>query len=879
MIALRRLYWASVRFLLSLRYRVKVDFADDVRNLPGPVLVLPNHPGYIDPAIVMSHIRMGRTLRPLVFTGMFRNPLLYPFMRVVNALEVPDLRAHSRDSHDRARELIDLVVERIGAGDSFIIYPSGRLQREGREVIGGARMVYDILSRCPDLQVVLVRTRGVWGSRFSCAGSTGPPPLTQNSLIAAGWMLANLFFFAPRRHVQVRIEPTDSALFPLRDKTAFNAFLEKWYNSDGGENPKFVPYHPFLGARSRDYTSQASSVTFDPSAIKPATWHMVTDLVEERIGRPLSDEERAHSTTLDELGMDSLDRMDVALHIEHQFGFRSNQVTSTLGELAALAEGAFAGDSSAPIKINPLWFAPPTNVRKTEVVGATLPKAFLHRVFQNPNDAALADQISGVLTYRQVLIGAYLLSQQLRSLEGNAVGLLLPASVGTDISFLALHMANKLPVMLNWTTGPTNLAHAIKTLDVKYVLTSHRFLDRLGIELPGAKPVFLEDLRKSIGKLDSIVAFVMSYVTPQRMARQIHDISAEDPAVILFTSGSENLPKAVPLTHANLLANIRAGVKAINFRRDDALLGFLPPFHSFGLTANLLMPLLTGTRVVHHPDPTDARGLSRIIASYRPTLLFATPTFLNYIVQVSDAKDLESLRMIMTGAEKCPDSLRDVCAKCIPAAVMLEGYGITECSPVVSVNRADRLKPGTIGIPLDGVVHLIVDPDSHVPLPVNSVGILLVRGPTIFSGYLNYEGPDPFIEVIGHRWYNTGDLVLEDADGFIHFRGRLKRFLKAGGEMISLPALEEPFQQLYPPDESGPRVAVEGIETTDGRHIVLFHRDLNLSLRDANAHLVQVGLRGVMRLDEVRTLDRIPVLGTGKTDYKSLRKIVENLRA
>ncbi|MDA1179312.1 MAG: AMP-binding protein [Planctomycetota bacterium] len=878
MTALRRFYWMLVRFLLSLRYRVKVDFSGDVQNIPGPVLVLPNHPGYVDPAIVMSHLRMAKTIRPLVFTEMFRNPLLRPFMRIVNALEVPDLRAHSRDSHDQARGLIDLVANRIHAGDSFIIYPSGRLQREGREVIGGARMAYDILARCPHLSVVLVRTRGVWGSRFSCAGSTGPPPLTKNSVIAAGWMLANLFVFLPLRKVQIRIELTNRDLFPLSDKAAFNAFLEKWYNSDGDELPTFVPYHPFLGARNRDYSTQSSAITFDPSAIKPSTWQVVTDLVAERIGRDLSDEERTYSTSLDDLGMDSLDRMDVALHIEHQFGFRSSQVAGTLGELAALAEGVLAGESP-PLQINPSWFLPPTKARHTTVVGETLPKAFFHRVQQNPSDAALADQISGVLTYRQVLVGAYLLSKKCRPLEGKAVGILLPASVAADLSFLALQLADKLPVMLNWTTGPTNLGHAIKTLDVKHVLTSRRFLDRLGIELPGANPIFIEDLRKSMGKWKSIATFLMSYVAPHRMTRYVHDMASDQPAVILFTSGSENLPKAVPLTHANLLANIRAGIKAIDFRRGDALLGFLPPFHSFGLTANLLMPLLTGTRVVHHPDPTDARGLSKIISSFRPTLLFATPTFLNYIVQVSEPRDLASLRMIMTGAEKCPDTLRDLCTQRIPAAVMLEGYGITECSPVVSVNRADRLKPGTIGIPLEGVVHLIVDPDSHNFLPLNSVGLLLVRGPTIFSGYLNYVGPDPFINVDGHRWYNTGDLVSEDADGFIHFRGRLKRFLKAGGEMISLPALEEPFQNLYPPDESGPRVAVEGIETPDGRHIVLFHRDLSLSLRDANAHLVQVGLRGVMRLDEVRTLDRIPVLGTGKTDYKSLRKIVESLLA
>jgi long-chain-fatty-acid--[acyl-carrier-protein] ligase len=208
-----------------------------------------------------------------------------------------------------------------------------------------------------------------------------------------------------------------------------------------------------------------------------------------------------------------------------------------------------------------------------------------------------------------------------------------------------------------------------------------------------------------------------------------------------------------------------------------------------------------------------------------------------------------------------------------PQAIILEGYGITECSPVVSGNRPGHIRPGTVGQAIEGVEVLVVDPESKQPLPVNATGLLLVRGPTIFHGYLNYDGPDPFIEVAGQRWYVTGDLVQLDDERFIHFRGRLKRFLKAGGEMISLPALEEPFNELYPPSEKGPQVAVEGIETPGGRWIVLFST-CEIPLRQANAILAEAGFRGVMRIDEAICLDPIPVLGTGKTDYKVLRGIV-----
>jgi long-chain-fatty-acid--[acyl-carrier-protein] ligase len=205
---------------------------------------------------------------------------------------------------------------------------------------------------------------------------------------------------------------------------------------------------------------------------------------------------------------------------------------------------------------------------------------------------------------------------------------------------------------------------------------------------------------------------------------------------------------------------------------------------------------------------------------------------------------------------------------------VLEGYGITECSPVVAGNRPEARRVGTVGVPLAGVELCVVDLESDRELPRNEMGMLLVAGPSVFAGYLGEEGPPPFQERDGKRWYVTGDLVKIDDDGFIHLCGRLKRFLKAGGEMISLPALEEPFTRRFPPSEDGPRVAVEGIEIDHGRKVVLFTTE-PFSLRDANAMLWEDGFRGVMRLDEVRHVDRLPILGTGKTDYKVLRAQID----
>jgi long-chain-fatty-acid--[acyl-carrier-protein] ligase len=231
----------------------------------------------------------------------------------------------------------------------------------------------------------------------------------------------------------------------------------------------------------------------------------------------------------------------------------------------------------------------------------------------------------------------------------------------------------------------------------------------------------------------------------------------------------------------------------------------------------------------------------------------------------------------VVGAESCPPSVRQRCAELAPSATVLEGYGITECSPVVACNTVAENRPNTLGKPLPGVEVMVVDLESNQPLPANHLGMLLVSGPTVFPGYIAYDGPSPFQERDGKRWYVTGDLVHIDDDGFIHFDGRLKRFLKAGGEMISLPALEEPFFRVYPPTKDGPRVAVEGVETESGRRIILFTTE-PITLREANARLLEAGFRGVMRLDEVRQVERIPVLGTGKTDYKALRARIEESR-
>jgi long-chain-fatty-acid--[acyl-carrier-protein] ligase len=707
---------------------------------------------------------------------------------------------------------------------------------------------------------------------FSFAATGKQPALTKVLFSGLGLIVANLLFFAPRRRVDLTVENLDRSQLPELRREKINPWFEDWYNSKGQSQPLFVPYHFLFGSREFEFPKLDALGEVDLSKIKPETKEAINHIIADKLHRPLSEQEQKPETTLDQLGLDSLDRMDVMLQVEQRFGFWGAQVPANLGQIWALAQGLV--EKGTPKPPPAAWFQKSTDESPLEINGDTIAAAFVTRALASRKDVAAADDLAGAMTYERMLLGALLMAKRFAKIDAANVGLLLPASVGCDIALLGLYVAGKLPVILNWTTGPANLAHAAKLMNLTHVVSSKAFIDRTAVTVEGTQYLHVEQIRKDMGKLEQLWTLLSVRLWPGSVRNRIPNVAPDSPAVVLFTSGSERAPKAVPLTHANILCNQRSGLSILGLTRKDSILGFLPAFHSFGMSVTGLLPLLTGLRVVRHADPTDAGGLVRKIAAYKPTLLVGTPTFLSFMLDRAKPGDLDSLRFIIVGAEKCPESLFKYCAELAPHAALLEGYGITECSPMVSGNAAGATKPGTVGKPLPGVELLLLDVETQKPVGPNQLGTLLVSGPTIFPGYIGYDGPSPFKEIEGKRWYVTGDLAKIDDDGYIEFCGRMKRFLKAGGEMISLPALEDPFARLYPPTKDGPRVAVEGVETDGARRIVLFSTE-PLSVHDANAKLIEEGFRGVMRLDEVRKIDKIPVLGTGKTDYKVLRALIE----
>jgi long-chain-fatty-acid--[acyl-carrier-protein] ligase len=880
---IRFLLWAIWKFLITLRYRIRIEGLDEVRDLSGPVLILPNHPAFVDPPVVFLSLWRIFQPRPLVFEGNFHNPVLYPFIKLIRAVPLPDMERPSAKARARTEQAIAQVIDGLRQGQPHILWPAGKLWRDGLEHIGGAKAVGEILRAVPNVHVILVRTRGLWGSMGSFAPTASRPNHVRALGNGALILLANLVFFTPRRRVTITLEHFETSQLPGFDRDKLNPWLEAWYNAPGAETPTFVPYHFLFGRRTFEFPP--------PFADNPQLAHAtpeikneVTQILEKKLNRKLSDDEKKSSTVIAQLGMDSLDRMDLTLEIEQRFGYSTDQSPYTIGDLWLLAQGL--AKEAVPHFVSKSWFRSPSGGDNPEISGATIAEAFILRTLAHPGDAAAADDLAGVLSYRRMLAGAITLSRRLASLPGTNLGLLLPASVACDIAFLALQLAGKVPVVLNWTTGPVNLEHAVDLLELKAIVTSNRFIDRLDENLvkalknTGAQLICLEDLRGTIGRRELLGTLLAIQFRPGHIRSLPPKVEPDQPAVVLFTSGSEKAPKAVPLTHTNLLSNQQAGLSVLGLTRSDCVLGFLPAFHSFGLSITGLMPLLAGIRVVRHPDPTAATTLARKVADYRTTLLAGTPTFVNAILDRARNKPelLQSLQFIFVGAEKCPDELIEKCQQQVPAAKVLEGYGITECAPVISVNPPSAAKHGTVGKPLPNVNVSVVKLESPDPITLgdevstNTQGMMLVSGPNVFPGYIGPNEKSPFVERNGKRWYITGDLAEIDADGYIRLAGRLKRFLKAGGEMISLPALEEPLVRKFPPTEDGPLVAVEGIESP--RRLVLFTTQ-PITLDAANDLLHAAGFRGILRLDEVRAVDKIPTLGTGKTDYKQLRAMIQ----
>ena len=481
-----------------------------------------------------------------------------------------------------------------------------------------------------------------------------------------------------------------------------------------------------------------------------------------------------------------------------------------------------------------------------------------------PSHPIIEDVISGSLSYRKLFIGARVLGRRFEAVTapGEAVGVLLPNANGVVLTFVGLISAARVAAMINYTAGPASVTAAIRTAVIRTVVSSRAFVEKAGIddiiaavEAGGAKMLWLEDVRAGVTVLDKVAAALLWRFPLQRQ-------QASKPAVILFTSGSEGTPKAVVLSNRSLLANVMQAEARVSVSPADILLNVLPAFHSFGLTGGTILPLVLGVKLFLYPSPLHYKIIPEIARKVKPTVMFGTDTFLANYARTAKDGDFSSLRFVVAGAEAVKPETRRIYRDRFQASIV-EGFGLTEAAPVVAVNTAIHSRDGTVGRPLPAI-RLKLEPVEGI----TEGGRLWLDGPNMMMGYMSADRPGELQPLEG--WHDTGDIVSIDREGFITIRGRAKRFAKIAGEMVSLGAVEMLVQSLWP-EERHAAVAVP--DKRRGERIVLVTTADDANAEELRQFGKKAGAAELMVPNDIIKVEEIPVLGSGKTDYVSTRKL------
>ena len=505
---------------------------------------------------------------------------------------------------------------------------------------------------------------------------------------------------------------------------------------------------------------------------------------------------------------------------------------------------------------------------KSEFEGKTLFEAFVDasRKFGS-SKPTLEDATGGSLTYKKLLIGANVLARKFQPHmdEGEAVGVLLPNAAGGVVTFLALQSIGCIPAMLNFSAGPSTVVSACETAAVKTVLSSHAFIEKGDLhelvkvmEAAGLKFIWLEEVRETVNIFNKIIS---AFTAKKPLA----ETKSTNPAVILFTSGSEGLPKGVVLSHENILANLSQIKARVDFsHKTDKVFSALPVFHSLGLTGGMMLPLLFGVPLFLYPSPLHYKIIPKAVSKTKSTILFGTDTFLGGYARMAKDEDFSSLRLVVAGAEPVKKETVETWESRFDV-VILEGFGMTEAAPVLAVNTVEERKLGTVGKLLPGIEATLEDVDG-----IDDGGKLIVKGPNLMLGYMKHDQPG-VLQPRETDWHDTGDVVDIDEDGFVAIKGRVKRFAKIAGEMVSLTLIESIVNPLAPDDD---HAVVSIPDKKKGEKVILITTSVDL---DRSQILEEIKTRGYSELlapSKIEAVNEVPLLGSGKIDYTRAKALV-----
>lgn len=888
-----------IKFLLSLRYKIKVEglsLLDDPALKDKGVLILPNHPAEIEPFMLMVSLGTKFDVRPLVVSNFYNYPFAKWIMKLIKAKPVSEFdKAISSYKMKTAEKLFEEVIDDLKDKKAILFYPSSALKVSGDEKIGGRSLAHATIQSAPETEILLVRITGLWGSMFSKAYTEKTPDFW--TLIGKGALilLKNLLFFAPRREVTIEYSLAGKDFPKFGSRTEFNRALEVFYNQYKTKEGERVLKEPLTRVPLYFWSHRVYEVAKPmprgnvyheiavPLHIRQDIMYQLSEMSEKSV-KEIHD----HSNLIYDLGLDSLNVASLYTYLETHYELEKSLEPGDLmvvQDLFAAAMRLKKGGKEEEVKIDDSSW-PKYAKRPSQTIhgqGNTIIEVFFSVADRLKKAPAIADGNSGVMDYQTMKRAIVILAKQFEKLEGQYIGVMLPSSNGVYLVILALMLAGKTPVPLNWTVGSFFLNHAINLMEIKHVITSEKFMKRLdNVDIGKALDLLitLEDVKKGLTLKDKLGGALLAKRSGKSIISKFpgRELKGEDTAVVLFTSGTTALPKAVPLTHSNIIIDQRDVLEAIDLHGEDVIIMPLPPFHIFGLNIGLL-GLLLGLRTVYSPDPLDGSHIAKEILKWRVSVVIMAPTFFSHLFRSATLSQLKSVRLCASGAEKAPPTLLEFVQK-LGSVMWLEGYGLTETSPMIAVNTCHE-RPRGVGKIIPSVDLVIRDPDTGVKLGVHQIGEICVRGPTIFNGYYKQDNSDYFVEVDGKSYYKTGDLGYYDEDRYLYLEGRLKLTFKRGGEMINLVAVEKTLFDKA--KEKG------WIEETTGRspfacapkevpgaatRAVLFS-EINIALDQVNNALFEAGFSRLYKINEVIVIDELPLLKSGKVCYRKLFDMIQ----
>jgi long-chain-fatty-acid--[acyl-carrier-protein] ligase len=864
------------RLLLSLHYRIEIDGADAGRKFKRGIVAGIGHTSYDDPPIVMSVLaRFGIYPRPVVYSKMY--DALRWVMPLVGGFRIESTSDGASSWKTwKIKNTVASIKKAIADNGLILIYPSGQTKGQERESLGGKSSLCDILRDHPETPVLAVNIYGLWGSLYSRYWTRGKQVLSRRHRIALLRKYPLHFIF---RRIKVTLVFKEMDLSSYQTARAMNQALEDQYN----ERPDpVIPGREEMHVHD-DFVASHTHVQLDEADVDPVIYKKIVDHLALKYGvdRSLID---LDSDLVHQCGLDSLGIVEMITWIGDTFSqdIDEGAKLEMVRDLVAAAQGYLSevdAGHSKPHDVPEIWNTS-RKARRFPDGAKTLFEAFVMTArYQGWGAAAMADERFGVLTYRQVLERTIMFARIIRKYPEDAIGVMLPASTMATITLFAILLSGKKAVLLNWTGGQKNLDHCIKMSGVRRIFSSDVFLDRANVPLmdeTASMIMPLENMRAQVGISGLVMGKMLARLSPMLSWYFGTKAQPEDIAVILFTSGSEKAPKGVPLSHRNILSNVRGAMHAIGGAVEGRLLGFLPVFHSFGLSLVTLLCLVGGVPTLFEADPKRFKHIVRQIKKWNIQMLPGTAGLITSILDAADqvgVEHLASLDVIMTGAQKTPEVLKDRIRKL--GKKFVEGYGMTEGSPLVTMTRIGEPLIG-VGRPIDDTEVLIVDLETGQPVADGMQGRILVHGPGIFAGYLAGEKA-AFVDIDGKRYYVPGDLGFM-SNGCLTITGRESRFGKdRSGEMINYTEIEDVLVSAFPAlsDMSGPRVAISaGKDRTDENkdpRIMLCTIDVSITVQVANTVLRDAGLHRRCFVSCRIVLTEIPMLGGGmKVAHKSL---------